>query len=222
MVYEPYSRGYVETFDDNQTMGPSVRICRRPGKLPSGEVDRNRHRLPAFCFFFAHSDALCGKKKKENQSKTLGRNDYILHASLCIHIRLGSMAQIPSSASSSKDQEALRAATFQRLHPKVYLERFLAEGVRPDGRESDEWRQVSVNVGSCSYSSVQRDQIFDCFNCYVIGSISTADGSALVRLGNTTVVCGVKAEVAEPELDRPMDGFLGVPYNFYPKGDHSG
>ncbi|KAH9927345.1 ribosomal protein S5 domain 2-type protein [Fomitopsis serialis] len=92
-----------------------------------------------------------------------------------------------SAASTSKaDQDALRAATFQRLHPKVYLERFLAENVRPDGRELGGWREVSVNVGS----------------------ISTADGSALVRLGKTTVVCGVKAEIAEPELDSPEDGFL--------------
>jgi len=42
-----------------------------------------------------------------------------------------------------------------------------------------------------------------------IGSISTADGSALVRMGNTTVVCGIKAEIAEPELDKEDEGFLG-------------
>jgi len=30
----------------------------------------------------------------------------------------------------------------------------------------------------------------------------------LVRLGDTTVVCGVKAEIAEPELDKPNDGFF--------------
>lgn len=30
-----------------------------------------------------------------------------------------------------------------------------------------------------------------------------------MRLGKTTVVCGVKAEIAEPELDNPEDGFLG-------------
>ena len=42
------------------------------------------------------------------------------------------------------------------------------------------------------------------------GSISTADGSSLVRLGDTTVVCGVKAEIAEPDLDAPEDGFLGA------------
>jgi hypothetical protein len=40
------------------------------------------------------------------------------------------------------------------------------------------------------------------------GSITTANGSSLVRLGNTTVVVGVKAEIAEPELDREEEGFL--------------
>lgn len=30
-------------------------------------------------------------------------------------------------------------------------------------------------------------------NAFFTGSISTAEGSALVKLGNTTVVCGVKA-----------------------------
>ena len=48
------------------------------------------------------------------------------------------------------------------------------------------------------------------FNTANKGSISTADGSALVRLGETTIVCGVKAEIAEPELDRPEEGFLGA------------
>ncbi|PCH40749.1 hypothetical protein WOLCODRAFT_99214 [Wolfiporia cocos MD-104 SS10] len=96
------------------------------------------------------------------------------------------MTEPSTSALSKAEQDALRAQTFQRLHPKAYLERFLAENVRPDGRGLDEWRDVSLNVGS----------------------ISTADGSALVRLGDTTVVCGVKAEIAEPELDIPEDGYI--------------
>lgn len=29
-------------------------------------------------------------------------------------------------------------------------------------------------------------------------------------MGETTVVCGVKAEIAEPELDREDEGFLGA------------
>lgn len=88
--------------------------------------------------------------------------------------------------STANEEQAIKAATFRRLHPKAYLERFLAEKIRPDGREVDEWRDISVNVGS----------------------ITTASGSALVRLGDTTVVCGVKAEIAEPELDKPNDGFI--------------
>ncbi|KAI9568667.1 ribosomal protein S5 domain 2-type protein [Boletus coccyginus] len=84
---------------------------------------------------------------------------------------------------------ALRAQIFQRLHPHAYLERFLAEGVRPDGREPRAWRDVFVNVGS----------------------VSTADGSALVRMGKTIIVCGVKAEIAEPGLDAPDLGFIVVP-----------
>ncbi|KAJ7284965.1 ribosomal protein S5 domain 2-type protein [Mycena rebaudengoi] len=81
---------------------------------------------------------------------------------------------------------ALKAAIFQRVHPRVYFSAFVTEQARPDGRAFDAWRDVSVNVGS----------------------ISTADGSALVRLGETTIVCGVKAEIAEPELDKPDEGFL--------------
>ncbi|KAF7327752.1 Semialdhyde-dh domain-containing protein [Mycena kentingensis (nom. inval.)] len=83
-------------------------------------------------------------------------------------------------------EAALKAAVFQRLHPRTYLERFIAESYRPDGRQFDGWRDVSVNVGS----------------------ISTADGSALVRLGETAIVCGIKAEIAEPELDASEAGFL--------------
>jgi len=89
-------------------------------------------------------------------------------------------------AATSAPSEEIKAATFQRLYPKTYLERFLQEHVRPDGRDFLEFRDCSINVGS----------------------ISTADGSSLVRLGDTTVVCGVKAEIAEPDLDAPEDGFL--------------
>ena len=42
------------------------------------------------------------------------------------------------------------------------------------------------------------------------GSIGTADGSALVRMGGMTVVCGVKAKIAEPDLEKPDKGFLGM------------
>jgi exosome complex component RRP43 len=45
------------------------------------------------------------------------------------------------------ESDALKASIFQRLHPRIYLERFLAENVRPDGRELSAFRDLSVNVG---------------------------------------------------------------------------
>lgn len=58
-----------------------------------------------------------------------------------------STTSIAISNLPQEEQEALKAAVFQRLHPRVYFERFLAEKLRPDGREFDAWRPVSVNVG---------------------------------------------------------------------------
>merc|ERR1719432_62234 len=40
------------------------------------------------------------------------------------------------------------------------------------------------------------------------GNISTADGSAIVRQGGTTVVCGVRAELAPPRPEEPDRGYL--------------
>lgn len=38
-------------------------------------------------------------------------------------------------------------------------------------------------------------------------------------MGGTTIVCGVKAETAEPDLEKPDEGFLGMarrsPFQFY-------
>ena len=51
------------------------------------------------------------------------------------------------SSSLSQSDEALKVAVFQRLHPRAYLERFLAENIRPDKRLCDGFRDVHVNVG---------------------------------------------------------------------------
>ena len=62
---------------------------------------------------------------------------------------MAAAASATSSGSNSAEQAALKALTFQRLHPRTYLERFLAESVRPDGRDFGEWRDISVIVGEC-------------------------------------------------------------------------
>ncbi|XP_067040280.1 exosome complex component RRP43-like isoform X1 [Acropora muricata] len=78
------------------------------------------------------------------------------------------------------------AADFKTAQPLEYYRQFLKEDVRPDGRTLMEFRKTILNVGS----------------------ISTAEGSALVKLGNTTVVCGVKAEFAVPSAEKPSHGYL--------------
>lgn len=121
----------------------------------------------------------------------------------------------PVASTSDPQQGDLNAKIFQRLHPRIYLERFIAESVRPDGRTFDDWRDLSVNVGaflSLALRPFANCDRFILYTCYSIslGSIGTANGSSLVRLGDTTIVCGVKAEIAEPDLDRPDEGWIGL------------
>lgn len=60
----------------------------------------------------------------------------------------------------------------------------------------------STLVGSCSRNG---SALVDS----ALGAVSTANGSALVRLGDTTIVCGIKAEVAEPDWKTPNHGWIG-------------
>ncbi|XP_029458590.1 exosome complex component RRP43 isoform X1 [Rhinatrema bivittatum] len=78
------------------------------------------------------------------------------------------------------------AAGFKTVEPLEYYRRFLKENCRPDGRELGEFRPTTVNIGS----------------------ITTADGSALVKLGNTIIICGIKAEFAAPPADAPNKGYI--------------
>ncbi|XP_069496888.1 exosome complex component RRP43 isoform X2 [Ambystoma mexicanum] len=78
------------------------------------------------------------------------------------------------------------AAGFKTVEPLEYYRKFLKENCRPDGRELGGFRTTTVNIGS----------------------ITTADGSALVKIGNTTVICGIKAEFAAPTIDSPGQGYI--------------
>ena len=40
------------------------------------------------------------------------------------------------------------------------------------------------------------------------GNIKTADGSAIVKQGNTTVVCGIKLELGKPAAETPDQGYI--------------
>jgi exosome complex component RRP43 len=87
----------------------------------------------------------------------------------------------------------------KNLQPAEYLRRFLEKDLRPDGRKFFQTRRVNVQTGV----------------------ISSARGSAQVSLGNTTVTCAIKAEVAVPSWDSPTSGYI-VPNVDLPPLCHSG
>ena len=69
-----------------------------------------------------------------------------------------------------------------------YIIDLAKQGKRIDGRELDQFRDVSIEIGP----------------------IKSANGSAQVRIGNTRVLVGVKIERAEPFPDTPETGVLIV------------
>jgi exosome complex component RRP42 len=81
--------------------------------------------------------------------------------------------------------------------PKLRAEniiKMLKKGERVDNRGLYDYRSISVSIG-------------------IIGK---AEGSALVKLGGTQVIAGVKAELGSPYEDRPNEGALQVHAEFVP------
>ena len=76
---------------------------------------------------------------------------------------------------------------FKKIYPTDYFRRHLEERIREDGRSLDQFRSASLATGI----------------------LSQPYGSALVRFGEGTLVtAAVHAEVAEPTLERPNEGFV--------------
>lgn len=81
--------------------------------------------------------------------------------------------------------------------PKLYAEqvlRSLKRGERLDGRGLLDFRNIAV----------------------VLNPIEKAEGAALVKLGKTQVLVGVKLELGSPFPDRPNEGVLQVHAEFVP------
>ncbi|XP_002120565.2 exosome complex component RRP43 [Ciona intestinalis] len=75
---------------------------------------------------------------------------------------------------------------FKHIQPVEYYKSFLKENIRPDTRTLQQIRKTTLNVGP----------------------ITTADGSALVKIGDTMVMCGVKAELTQPTAEEPKKGII--------------
>jgi exosome complex component RRP42 len=75
-----------------------------------------------------------------------------------------------------------------------YIHRLASEGTRVDGRKIDEMRSLQVTKGL----------------------IKSAEGSAQVNLGDTTVITGVKVLAGTPYPDRPDQGTLSTSVELVP------
>jgi len=75
-----------------------------------------------------------------------------------------------------------------------YIKKLVEDGIRIDGRPFDQFREVSVEKGV----------------------ITSAEGSAEVRIGKTHVIAGVKMGTAEPYPDTPDEGNVIIDVEFVP------
>lgn len=82
----------------------------------------------------------------------------------------------------------LQAEAFKRVYPEQYFAKFFDQGIRPDGRSFRVGRPVSI----------------------VLGVITTANASALVKIGSSTALAGIKCEITSPDPDRPDEGMFEV------------
>lgn len=55
----------------------------------------------------------------------------------------------------------IEISTYQRLHPRAYLTKFIAENLRPDGRELAEFRLLEINSGYCQAPKITVERSTD-------------------------------------------------------------
>ncbi len=87
--------------------------------------------------------------------------------------------------------------TKQPIIPRIKREtmvKLFKRGERIDGRKFEDYRKINI----------------------VVNPIPKAEGSALVRIGNTAIMTGIKLEVGTPYSDQPNEGVLQVHAEFVP------
>jgi exosome complex component RRP43 len=94
----------------------------------------------------------------------------------------------PESFVHNNGQAKMNAQVFEKVSPLEFYRRFSAQTCRPDGRAFRERRPLMVTDGA----------------------IGTAEGSCSVRIGNTVVLAGVKAEVGPPRVESPDRGRVTI------------
>ncbi|KAJ4795091.1 Exosome complex component Rrp42 [Rhynchospora pubera] len=88
----------------------------------------------------------------------------------------------------------MEVEAFRRLFPLPFYKRHLLESVRPDARALDYARDTTISLGP----------------------VASADGSALVKIGETAMLAAIKLEVMTPSKERPDEGSIVVEFYMPP------
>jgi len=91
------------------------------------------------------------------------------------------------------DHNTLIMDTFRKISGYEFYRKFLVHGVRPDGRNLQKIRKTTINTGS----------------------VSSADGSSFVKVGQTSVIAGVTGEVGLA-TEQSKDGQIIVNLELHP------
>jgi exosome complex component RRP43 len=83
---------------------------------------------------------------------------------------------------------------FRRLFPLRFHERHLQESIRPDARPLGKARDTSV----------------------ALGAVASADGSALAKIGCTTMLAAIKMEVMTPTTESADEGCIAIDFHMPP------
>ncbi|KAL5810457.1 hypothetical protein ACOSQ4_027025 [Xanthoceras sorbifolium] len=83
---------------------------------------------------------------------------------------------------------------FRLLFPLRYFERHLSESIRPDARPLGKARDTTI----------------------ALGAVASADGSALAKIGSTTMLAAIKMEVMTPSLESPDEGCIAIDFHMPP------
>ncbi|GMY18887.1 exosome complex component RRP43 [Fagus crenata] len=95
----------------------------------------------------------------------------------------------PGDLSSEVEVDA-----FRRLFPLRFYERHLTESIRPDARPLGRARDTTI----------------------ALGAVASADGSALAKIGSTTMLAAIKMEVMTPSLESPDEGCIAIDFHMPP------
>ncbi|XP_027076724.1 uncharacterized protein [Coffea arabica] len=99
-----------------------------------------------------------------------------------------------AAAGGSDLSSEMEVDAFRHLFPLRFHERHLLKSIRPDGRTLGKARDTIISLGA----------------------VTSANGSALTKIGCTTMLAAIKLEVITPTVESPDEGCIAIDFHMPP------